>query len=327
MNIMRHISIKDFQLLYWLDGNSRATNKELGKKIRLTEQAVGYKIRQLEAKGIIKKFVTFINTVALGYTHYRVFLKLYNVNEETETAIISSFMENHNIRWVATVSGRYDISFSVLARNPTEFLDIYGKVEREHGKYFIEKNILINVHSPGFTREYLVGRPVSAQREYGPLGQQQEINLVDERILKSISQNSRKNIIDIARETNITVDVVKYRLKKLKEQGIISGFTIQINLEKIGYELYSLLVYTSNINKDLEKSLHAFAQIHPNILFVARLLGSWEFEILLEVQNYAEFEKVLKEFRHQFSVQLRDVEILRLTKEYKYDFFPFATQS
>ena len=142
---MEKLDLKDLKLLYWLDQNSRATNKELGKKVGLTEQAIGYKIKKLQQRGIIKNFVTFINTVSLGYTHYRVFLKLYNINEENEKAIINSFTENQNIRWVASVSGRYDLSFSILAKSPLEFLNIYQDIEREYVKYIIEKNILLNV--------------------------------------------------------------------------------------------------------------------------------------------------------------------------------------
>ena len=78
---MLKLDLKDRKLLYWLDQNSRATNKELGKKVGLTEQAIGYKLKRLQETGIIKRFVTFINTLSLGYQHYKVFLKLHNTNQ------------------------------------------------------------------------------------------------------------------------------------------------------------------------------------------------------------------------------------------------------
>ena len=45
---MEKLDLKDRKLLYWLDQNSRATNKELGQKVGLTEQAIGYKIKKLQ---------------------------------------------------------------------------------------------------------------------------------------------------------------------------------------------------------------------------------------------------------------------------------------
>ena len=68
---------KDLKLLYFLDQNSRATKKELGRKVGLTEQAIGYKINKLKEEGIIKNFVTFVNTLSLGYTHYKIFVKYF----------------------------------------------------------------------------------------------------------------------------------------------------------------------------------------------------------------------------------------------------------
>lgn len=78
---------KDKKLLYWLDQNSRATNKELGKKVGLTEQSIGYKIKRLQEQEIIRKFVTFVNTLSLGYNHYKIFLKLHNTTENIEKII------------------------------------------------------------------------------------------------------------------------------------------------------------------------------------------------------------------------------------------------
>jgi len=316
------LSIKDKKLLYWLDQNSRATNKELGKKVGLTEQAIGQKIKRLKEKGIIKNFVTFVNTVSLGYTHYRVFLKLHHIDEPTEKEIISFLIQNPNIRWVASTSGKYDISFSVLAKNPLNFINIYQEIEKQYGRNIMEKNILINVRSPGFTRDYLLEKQKSKKIEYG-ITKQKQIDKTDENILKIISQDSRKNIVNIAREIKTSVDVVKYRLKKLKQNEIITGFTIQLDLEKIGYEFYTVFIYTSNVGIDLEKQMHFFAENHPNVLFVAREIGNWELEMVFEVRNYAELEKNLKEFRQQFSDYIRNFEVLRIKKEYKYDFFPF----
>ncbi len=319
---MLKLDLKDRRLLYWLDQNSRASNKELGKKVSLTEQAIGYKIKRLQEKGIIKKFVTFINTLSLGCSHYKVFVKLHNITEEIENKLIKFLVNNPNIRWVVTTSGRYDLSFSVLAKTPLDFTQIYQKIEKEFGEYIIEKDIFINVSSPGFTRDYLIGGKQSKKLEYKTT-ENQEIDEIDKSVLRSISQNAKKNIVDIAKEINSSVDVVKYRLKKLREKNIISGFTIQLDLEKLGYEYYSIFFNMHNLNEEIKNKILSFAQFHPNILFVVKVIGNYDLQIELEVKDYAELEKNLKEFRQQFAANIRDFEILRVTKEYKYDFYPF----
>ena len=178
--------------------------------------------------------------------------------------------------------------------------------------------IALNVRSPGFTRDWLLGKKISMRREYG--GIQQNVDALSLRILKLLSQDARMNVVDIARRLQTSVDKVTHRLRKLKT-GVIAGFTLQLDLSKLGYEYYSVFLRMPSVS---ENALLAFAESHPGILYVVKTIGSYDFQLECEVQNYVELERLLKEFRPAFSASLKDFEVLRVTKEHKYDFFPFA---
>ncbi|HIG95529.1 TPA: hypothetical protein HA249_01385 [Candidatus Woesearchaeota archaeon] len=60
------------------------------------------------------------------------------------------------------------------------------------------------------------------------------------------------------------------------------------------------------------------------MLFFAKILGNYDLQLEFEVPDYLELEKNLKDFRHQFAQHIRDFEILRMTEEFKYDFYPFC---
>jgi len=320
---MEKLDLKDRRLIYLLDCNSRTSNRQLGKKIGLTEQAIGYKIKRLLEKGVIKKFITFVNALSLGYTHYKVFVKIQDATEEVEKKIMDYLVKNKNVRWIVSTSGKYDLSFSVLAKTPQEFSSIYQEIESRFGKFISEKNIFINVSSPGFTRDYLINRKQSTKVEYSRGKEMRKLDDTDKSVLKSLSQNSRKNIVDISEEIKSTVDVVKYRIKKMISDRIISSFTVQLDLEKMGYEYYSIFFSMHNLNEILIKNILDFAINHPGILFVVQLIGNYDIQLEIEVKNYQELEQILKKFRFQFSKNIRDFEILRVNKEFKYDFFPF----
>ena len=49
---------------------------------------------------------------------------------------------------------------------------------------------------------------------------EEKIDLVDEKILKMISVNARMSLMDISKRINVSFDVVRYRLKRLKEREI-----------------------------------------------------------------------------------------------------------
>ena len=98
---------------------------------------------------------------------------------------------------------------------------------------------------------------------------------------------------------------------------------MQLDLAKIGYEYYSVFFHMHNLNEEVEKKIISFAEVHSNLLFVVKAIGNYDLQFELEVENYQELENNLKDFRHHFSEFIRDFEILRVTGEYKYDFFPF----
>ena len=108
---------KDRLLLHALDSNVRLSYAQLAKITRVKQETVRYRINQLGSGGVIKKFVTFVNSAKLGFSAYQLMLKLQNVNEQKKTEIVKALIENNFINWVANVEGNYDIACIVLVEN------------------------------------------------------------------------------------------------------------------------------------------------------------------------------------------------------------------
>lgn len=317
------LDLKDRKLLFWLDQNSRATNKELAKKIGLSEQAIGYKLKRLEEEGVIKRYVTFVNTLALGYTHYKVLLRLHNTTIEKEQEIIAFLSKNENIRWVVSCSGKWDINFSILARNSKDFITIYRDIEKKIGNYINEKSVSLLVRSPGLTKGYLLDQSAKGIRPYEEQDEKIDIDETDMKLLKCISQNSRKNIVDIAEEIESTIDIVRYRLKKLEENKIIGGYTIQLGFDVLKILRYSVFFTLHQMSDAIEKKMFAFTQRYNTIVFMLTMVGTYDFSLEFEVRSHQDLEFVIKKFREEFADNILDFEIILNTEEYKYDFYPF----
>jgi Lrp/AsnC family leucine-responsive transcriptional regulator len=80
----------DIKILEILKKNSRLTNKEIGKKVFLTGQAVGTRISNMVGKGVIDKF-----TVSISEKHQ-------------ETQIIRFFLKNIYFEEIEKVINQYD---------------------------------------------------------------------------------------------------------------------------------------------------------------------------------------------------------------------------
>ena len=59
------LDLKDKKILYELDRNSRQSNKQIAKKVGLSEQVVGNRIRRLQEWGIIEYFFVKTNPSVL----------------------------------------------------------------------------------------------------------------------------------------------------------------------------------------------------------------------------------------------------------------------
>ena len=60
----------------------------------------------------------------------------------------------------------------------------------------------------------------------------------DLRILSLLLENSSVTLVDIGRKLNMHPNVVAYRINKLEEMGVIKGYTVVLDLEKLGLTEY-----------------------------------------------------------------------------------------
>ncbi len=103
-------------------GNMQVT--EMQKSIKLTSNAISYRIRKLEAEGIILGYRTIINYKALGFQHYKVYL--YLINLENLQKIMNYLSEVDKVVFITLAIGEGDLEFEIQVKNSHElyeFLD------------------------------------------------------------------------------------------------------------------------------------------------------------------------------------------------------------
>ena len=63
---------KDQEILYELDLNARQSNAQIAKKVRLSKEVVGYRIKRMLEDEIIIGFYSVIDVTKLGYLTGRI---------------------------------------------------------------------------------------------------------------------------------------------------------------------------------------------------------------------------------------------------------------
>lgn len=118
----------DKKLLYFLQEDSKQTNKELSNKLNLSVTAVYERIKKLEREGVISKYVALVDKKSIDkafVTFCSIKLvqhtKDYVVKFEKEVTKLDEVLECYHI------SGDYDYLLKVLVADMDEFREFMVK--------------------------------------------------------------------------------------------------------------------------------------------------------------------------------------------------------
>ena len=232
---------KDLKILAELDVNARAPYSILSKKLHLSRDVIKYRMNRMEEKGIIKGYSSSINAARLGYVLYRVYLKFSSITNKDIKKIINYLEKNENIFWMGETEGIADFALGVYIQDKNEFQqfikDFLIKFRNNIEKVNIEE-VLKYIH---LNRAYLGSQKERTKFIMGGK-EESKIDNKDIKILNLLSKDARIKISTLANELNMESPSILERLKNLKKKNILQGFRVDLNLEKLNREFYTVKI-------------------------------------------------------------------------------------
>ena len=98
-----------------------------------------------------------------------------------------------------------------------------------------------------------------------------ELNETDVKILKGLLEDARFSSRQIAKNVGVSVGTVLSRIKKMEDDGLIKGYSVVLDHEKLGYQLTVVTEITVNKGR-LVESEKEIAKI-PNVCGVYDVTG------------------------------------------------------
>ena len=138
---------------------------------------------------------------------------------------------------------------------------------------------------------------------------------LDEQILGVLSQDSRLGYTQIAKMLKRSHITIKKRLGILEEQKVIKHYTIDIDYEKLGYEI--IAVIEASIAKG--KLLYVQNQIaaHPNVFGVYDVTGDYDSIIFVRFRTRKELSNIIKKIlSSEFIIRTNTHVILNVIKDW-----------
>jgi Lrp/AsnC family transcriptional regulator, regulator for asnA, asnC and gidA len=314
------MDLLDKKILYLLHKNSRTPVVQVAKMVNLSKDAVNARIAKLQKDGIIKDFTVEINHRALGFTIYTVFLRFWKVTYEQQTSIINILRKIPNVTYVARCIGNWDMWVELFVDSIDRFDSILKDIINSIGDDLKDYKTLITIseyktYSP--LLEEFFGKLMEKQVRRKMKSKPYKIDEIDYGILKKLEKNSRISVVDIAKALDLSIDVVRYRMRCMEEENIIRNYTVQLDYDQIGYNFYLLSLYFTNLTYENEKKIQYFFDSNKNIRFAYRAAGQQEVTVEVLTREVHEFQMVLDSFRNQFSEILENYAYLIVTEHYK----------
>lgn len=318
------LSNLDKKILYELGRDARQSYKQISQKINSKKEIVAYHINQLQEKGVITKFVPVFSLSQIGIFSSKIYIKLKGLKKEDEEKLYSSLTKNKEIAWVAKSIGSWDLLLGMYSRNVVEFGRIKEKILNKYGRYIGDYEISHIEDGMVFNRNYLINKQTTQRKDFIFGGNVENKNLtkLEINIINLIKNNARFYAVDIANKLEVDARTVVKTIKELKKRNILHGYTVFIDLKKLGLQLHKLCFYLKNYNSNqMEKLLKKLKQ-NKKIIHLIKSQGSWELEVEMEESQLENIYEYVKELRNLFPDFIKQIALVSITDEMKLDFFP-----
>jgi len=317
------LDIKDRKILHELDADARQSCSIIAKKIGLSTEVVNYRIKRLEHEKIITQYQLIVNLSQLNILQFKICLSFQHITSDKLTEIITEIKKMPAIKWIVSCKGGWDLLIAVET-NSLENIDILKEeILSFFEGYVNQKSVSILVEAQTYDRNYLTEDKSIINRSRIIMKQSKSVELdeLDTSILKKLSENARKSIIDIANELNSTPRIINYKIKQLRKNNVILGFKIALNYPKLGIQFYKTFIYLDNSKKERLKSLIQYFEYNKNIIHHVKVLGNWDLEPEFEVYSEKEFDEIITKIKNDFADIIKNIEIITISAEHKFVYF------
>lgn len=308
---------KDFDLLYELSIDARASLTSLAKKTNLSKQVVSYRLKRLEEENILLGYHAVVNVFLTGKTDYRVFVKFRNLNAEIEKELVDFLSKEEKVTWLAHFDGEYDLGFVVWAENVLEFEQVYLKINHVYGKYFQKKYFSISTRIDYLKYKFLTKRKNYDSLVFGDCYGNTILDELDYNLILELNRNARISLVDLSMKYNLSAKAIKDRIDNLVRKKVLLGFTIKINHNKLGFTHRKILLKLNDLSFKEMNRLTAYLKDHEAVIYLTRSIGEFDFEFEIMTNTNEAYFSFLSDLRNKFANSISEYSSLIHVSEIK----------
>jgi len=326
---MRKIDKKDRQLLYELDCNSRISFADLGKRLKMTPEAIRYRFQNLQQDGVIRECFAVLDSGKLGFMQYKILLKFQSVTSEEVKEVINYARASKLALRVMQFDGPFDLNIICKVTHIDEIDRFLTALVGKFSSFIRKRSVALNVWARYLPRSYLIDkdRTKYLDRGYGSTSEKVEVDKTNRFILQKLALDARMGATEIAEAIQkndslmpISSFAVGKRIQNLERMKIISGYSITLNNEPIDQTMFKVLLYMNALSEADSKRFINYCLRHRHIVHIIKTFGEWDYELDIELGAIRQLHEVLMEITREFPRAVKDYVTLHYMKILKYRF-------
>jgi len=141
---------------------------------------------------------------------------------------------------------------------------------------------------------------------------------IDTNILQALKKNARASLKDISMQINLSIPSTSERLRKLEQSGIIRGYTVLLDNQKLEKSFTCLcMIALMEDSFCLQKKFRQFILQSPEIVECHCVTGECEYVLKVVTNSIKTLEALLLSFRTDYGiVKSHTYAVLSTVKDY-----------
>lgn len=126
--------------------------------------------------------------------------------------------------------------------------------------------------------------------------QKTNLDEMDRRILRVLSQDGRASFQEVGKQVGLSPSTCWQRIKRMEESGVIQGYAARIDVAELGFRdsLIVMLTLEQHSDEMLERFERALADI-PEVIEAYLVSGEHDYFIRVAVKDTRDYERLLRE--------------------------------
>lgn len=295
----------------------------IAKQLGVQERSVQHQLHRLSELGVIRK-APFLDIYPLGLRYMNIYFSVGSAQERNVQAFISYLMRSPKVSWIGALGGDFHYGIALAVRDMDETKTFFEGLPERFQALFFEKHYIYHLTLRVFPYKYLSSKKVSFPSiGYGSKAGV-EIDDLDTQILALMAESHETSGRAVARTLGKPHATVETRIRRLEKSGVISGYWYMVDPAQLGYQTHKLLVYAKGVSGSFSSRLLEFSKQHPNIVYFIEGLGSWDFELGLDVEHSQNAVAVTQQLLDSFGGSINTVKVVPLFNVFKWRQYPAA---